>query len=121
MGRRRGDPELSPELREMLRTGKVAPDMSSEERNYLRSLRFRERIQVWLEKNEGSFWVDIEALEIQAANYANCSMVTAHRWIKQKTAPGQKWIILRDVEGWTLMSRARENGGEPVVREVRDG
>src|SRR3989304_5333826 len=121
MGRRRGDPELSPELREMLRTGKVAPDMSSEERNYLRSLRFRERIQVWLEKNEGSFWVDIEALEIQAGNYANCSMVTGPRWRNQKTAPGQKWVNLRDGEGWALMSPARENGGEPVVREVRDG
>ncbi len=111
-GRKRGDPFEDASLRRLVAStgaNKLAPDVSSEEVYYNRSMRIRRLILEFLIENEnGTIWRNLAELEARAGNYAGCSVVTAHRWIYQFTRVGARHRLIEAVDHWIL--EARTNG-----------
>lgn len=107
-GRKRGDPVLSPRMRQIAKLvgrDKLVPDITAMERHYSRSLNFRERILEFLATNEGTVWSTVSELRNRAANEAGCSSPTAGRWIEQYTAGNGPFRLVRDVDRYILEAR----------------
>lgn len=84
--------------------GKAALDMSAEERFYARSREIRMAIANWLADHIGETWPTRTEMDVEAAQAAKCSSITAHRWINQyvsKTEPFQ--ITEMRGEGYTTV------------------
>ncbi len=84
---------------------KLAPDRSSEERYYSRSLEIRRLIAEFLIENEGTTWANLPELHARAGNYAGCSSVTAARWVHQFTRVGARHRLVEAVDHWVLERR----------------
>jgi hypothetical protein len=84
---------------------KASADWSTEERYYNRSRKIRRKIRRWLEEHVGYSWSTEESMAAQAANYADCSSVTARRWIHQLTQPGTLFQVNESTELYTLAWR----------------
>lgn len=82
------------EIQKALDGGKAVEDISAEERFYNRSVRIRRGIMAWLVENEDKSFDSLGDMEAQAANYANCSMVTARRWLYQFSRENKPFEIV---------------------------
>lgn len=108
MPRRRGDPTLDPRLQALVqRVGKdkLSPDISAQEKYHSRSIKIRRLILEFMILNDGTTWSNILELHARAANYADCSSVTAARWVHQFTRVGSDMELIEAVDHWLLMRR----------------
>ena len=113
MPRRRGEPDIAPDLKalvQMVGKDKLSPDISAQEKYHSRSLRIRRLVLEFLLMNDGSTWSNVLELHARAANYADCSSVTAARWVHQFTRVGAPMELIEAVDHWLLMRRGRPKG-----------
>src|SRR5713101_5513890 len=99
----RGETTPNDSMRALIRAvgkNKLVPDRTAQEIYYSRSLVIRRLIAEFLEANVGSTWTDLTELHARAGNYANCSSVTAGRWIRQFTSVGTKHRLLDAIDHW---------------------
>jgi hypothetical protein len=112
MGRKRGDPSLDPSLRALVQQvgkDKLSPDISAQEKYHSRSLTIRRKVLEFLVTHDGTTWANVLELHARAANYADCSSVTAARWVHQFTRVGAPCELIEAVDHWML---ARRGNGE---------
>ena len=108
MSRRRGDPEMDANLRELVKTvgkDKLSPDISAQEKYHSRSIRIRRLVLEFLVTNDGTTWANVLELHARAGNYADCSSVTAARWVHQFTRVGAPMELIEGVDHWVLSRR----------------
>lgn len=107
-GRRRGETELDPGMRRLVREigrNKTVPDTTAIERHYSRSLRFRHLVLEFLLLNDGTTWTDLAELHARAANYAGCALQTAGRWVYQMSRVDAPFRLVEAVDHWVLERR----------------
>ena len=116
MGRRRGDPDLDPDLKALVQKvgkDKLSPDISAQEKYHSRSIKIRRLVLEFLVMHEGTTWANVLELHARAANYADCSSVTSARWIHQFTRVGAPCELLEATDHWVLIKRGRTDK-EPI-------
>ena len=94
------------EIQRALDSGKAIADLSAEERFYNRSVRIRRGIMAWLVDNEDKTFESLGDMEAQAANKANCSMVTARRWIYQYTRENKPFEVVDKGDYYIIRGRS---------------
>lgn len=109
--RRRGKPELTPDLERLANVGKpkLVPDRSSTERFLSLSRSYKKNLLFWLWENADTTWPDLDDLWNESSWYAGCSPTTAKRWIGQFTsrlAP----FRLREAQDYWILELRRKNG-----------
>ena len=93
------------EIQRAIDSGKAVEDISAEERFYNRSIKIRRGIMAWLVENEDKSFESLGDLEAQAANMANCSMVTARRWLYQFTRENKPFEIVDKGDFYVIRGR----------------
>ena len=94
------------EVQRAIDSGKAVEDISAEERFYNRSIKIRRGIMAWLVENEDKSFESLGDLEAQAANMANCSMVTARRWLYQFTRENKPFEIVDKGDFYIIRGRS---------------
>lgn len=94
------------DIQRALDSGKAVEDISAEERFYNRSVRIRRGVMAWLVDNEDRTFESLGDMEAQAANKANCSMVTARRWIYQFTRENKPFEIVDKGDFYIIRGRS---------------
>jgi hypothetical protein len=85
--------------------GKALADISSEERFYNRSVKIRRNVMRFLMEHVGIPYDSLGDLEAQAANFSNCSMVTARRWLFQWTRDDKPFYIEEKTNYYIIRER----------------